>query len=94
MALFIGNTLAKNGIFNTADAEAAFHPWWKTVQDYVCYSSIIIGKLVIMSLIFELHHHGTKYLSDLIIKQPSLHIACPLPNNDMSLSTFSCRFDV
>ena len=45
MALFIGNTLAKGGIFNTADTEAAFHPWWKTVQDYVCYSAILIGKL-------------------------------------------------
>ena len=53
MALFIGNTLAKNGIFNTADAEAAFHPWWKTVQDYVCYSGIIIGKLVIIAQIVE-----------------------------------------
>ena len=47
MALFIGNSLAKSGIFNTADAEAAFHPWWKTVQDYVCYSAIIIGKFII-----------------------------------------------
>ena len=45
MALFIGNTLAKSGIFNTADAEAAFHPWWETVQDYVCYSAILIGNL-------------------------------------------------
>ena len=94
MALFIGNTLAKNGIFNTADLEAAFHPWWKTVQDYVCYSGIIIGKLVIIAQIFEWHHHGTKYLSDLIIKQPSLHIGFPLPNNDISLSTSSFRFDV
>ena len=47
MALFIGNSLAKSSIFNTADAEAAFHPWWKTVQDYVCYSAIIIGKFII-----------------------------------------------
>ena len=46
MALFIGNTLAKTGIFDTGDAEQAFHPWWKTIQDYVCYTAIIIGKFI------------------------------------------------
>ena len=59
MALFIGNTLAKTGIFDTGDAEQAFHPWWKTIQDYVCYTAIIIGK-------FTAHNeHANRFSVDL-----------------------------
>ena len=44
MALFLGSSLAKNGIFNVKEAEAAFRPWWETLKDYLCYSAIIIGE--------------------------------------------------
>ena len=44
MALKIGYAIA-SGIFNLKDAEEPFHPWWEAVQDYVCYSTILIGRL-------------------------------------------------
>ena len=43
MALKIGYAIA-SGIFNLKDAEEPFHPWWEAVQDYVCYSTILIGR--------------------------------------------------
>ena len=46
MALFIGNTLARSGIFDLKEAEAAFHPWWETLNDYLCYTTIIIGSFL------------------------------------------------
>ena len=42
MALKVGYAIA-SGIFNLKDAEEPFHPWWETLQDYICYSVILIG---------------------------------------------------
>jgi hypothetical protein len=47
MALWIGSTLAKGGIFDISETEAAFHPWWDQLQDYVTYTNIIIGLFAI-----------------------------------------------
>lgn len=59
MALFIGNALAKSGILQLGEAEAAFHPWWETLQDYTCYTAIIISKtsLSIDCLNSQWHHN-------------------------------------
>jgi hypothetical protein len=43
MALFMGNSLAKGGILDLSEAEAAFYPWWDQLQDYATYTSILIG---------------------------------------------------
>ena len=45
MALKVGyEVIAKSSIFKLADAEAAFHPWWETLQDYISYGIIFVGK--------------------------------------------------
>ena len=44
MALWIGSGMAK-GAFQLSEAEAAFHPWWDTLEDYAAYSMILIGKV-------------------------------------------------
>ena len=44
MALKVGYAIAKSGIFNLADTEAPFHPWWETLEDYICYTIILVGK--------------------------------------------------
>ena len=33
MALFLGSRMA-GGVFDLSEAEAAFHPWWDTLEDY------------------------------------------------------------
>ena len=48
MALILGSSLAKGSIFELQDYEAAFHPWWDSLQDYVMYSAIIVGELLIL----------------------------------------------
>ena len=47
MALKVGYALA-SGIFNLKDAEEPFHPWWEAVQDYVCYSTMLIGSNILL----------------------------------------------
>ena len=42
--LFFGSNLFKSAIFNNGAAEAAFYPWWDTLQDFVIYTKIIIGE--------------------------------------------------
>lgn len=32
MALFIGNSLARGGILDLSEAQAAFSPWWDQLQ--------------------------------------------------------------
>lgn len=44
MALVLGSTIAKGGIFELPEFEAAFQPWWDSLQDYLMYATIIIGK--------------------------------------------------
>ena len=43
MALYLGSSLARSGLFTLSEAEAAFHPWWETVQDYVVYAMVLVG---------------------------------------------------
>ena len=43
MALWIGSSMAKGGIFGLSEAEEAFHPWWDVVQDYAAFSMILTG---------------------------------------------------
>lgn len=45
MALVVGSSIAKGGIFELAEFEAAFQPWWDSLQDYLMYATIIIGKM-------------------------------------------------
>ena len=45
MALKVGHAIA-NGIFNLKDTEEPFHPWWESLQDYICYSTILIGRII------------------------------------------------
>ena len=45
MALKIGHAIAK-GIFDRKDTEEPFHPWWEKLQDYICYSTILIGSIM------------------------------------------------
>ncbi len=44
MALHLGASLVRGGLFTLSDAEAAFHPWWETVQDYAVYAMVLVGE--------------------------------------------------
>lgn len=39
--------MAKGGIFSHTEAEAAFHPWWDTLEDYAQFSIILVGLFAI-----------------------------------------------
>ena len=47
MALWVGSSMAKGGIFSLSEAEAAFHPWWDTLEDYSQFSIILVGLFAI-----------------------------------------------
>ena len=45
MALKVGHAIA-SGIFDLKETEEPFHPWWEKLQDYICYSILILGNKI------------------------------------------------
>ena len=45
MALKVGQAIVSGILFNLKDTEEPFHPWWESLQDYICYSTILIGRI-------------------------------------------------
>ena len=43
MALKVGYAIASARIFNLKETEEPFHPWWEALQDYMCYSILLLG---------------------------------------------------
>jgi hypothetical protein len=44
MALRIGSALAKGGILDISESQAAFQPWWgQQLQHYVTFTNIFVG---------------------------------------------------
>ena len=43
MALILGSSIVKGSLFQLSDYESAFHPWWDSLQDYIMYTTIIVG---------------------------------------------------
>jgi hypothetical protein len=49
MALYLGSSIAR-GIFEYSAAEAAFHPWWQSLEDYALYSVVIVGNIFLSTI--------------------------------------------
>ena len=55
MALFIGNDLARGGILDLSEAQAAFSPWWDQLQvklDILTASTLSLAVLHFDKLLF------------------------------------------
>ena len=52
MALKVGHAIA-SGIFNLNETEEPFHPWWESVQDYMCYSILLLGNTTIYKFLLR-----------------------------------------
>ena len=68
----VGNALL-NRFLGTSEAEKAFQPWWDTVEDFLVYGLVLLGK----------HEIKKKYFSTFIVL-----FYCPHLHELLSLDGF------
>jgi hypothetical protein len=63
MALILGSSIVRGSLFELPDHEAAFHPWWDAMRDYIVYTAIVVGKPPFYNIRFEIHRHFYRCIS-------------------------------